>query len=261
MDHPAGEDVPEIARWNDEADVVAVVGWELGEGVDVIDALGEDADDVDRVDRGEAHLFLEGQIAHQLLHDGLGVIEGALDRDRVDVVGSRAGHLALLQLGDASFGVENEDLGPLLAGEAMDRGGTGVARGRPEDVDGDARAFDLLLKQAADALQAEILEGKAWPVEEFENEEIVGELLQRRVHRVAEVAVAAIDDVDEMLAVVVAVEEAQEIPGEGGVGQCVLNEDGLRQEGEVPRHVEAAIGGETACKSLVKTDRLTAAAR
>ena len=98
-------------------------------------------------------------------------------------------------------------------------------------------------------------------MEEFENEEIVGELLQRRVHRVAEVAVAAIDDVDEVLAVVVAVEEAQEIPSEGGVGQRVLNEDGLRQKGEVPRHVEATIGGEAACKSLVKTDRLTAAAR
>ena len=260
VDHPAGEDVAEVPGGDDEGDIVAVVGGKLGEGVHVIDALGEDAHDVDRVDRGEPHLLLEGKITHELLHDGLGIVEGSLDRDGIDVVRARAGHLALLQLGDAALRIEDEDLRALLPGETVDRRRAGVSRGCPEDVDRFPGPLDLFLEEAADELQAEILEGKARAVEQLEDKQVVGELLQRRVHRVAEIPVAAVDDLDEVIAVVVGVEEAQKIPGKRGIGEGLLDEDALGQDRKMPRHVEASVGSESAGEGFGETDGLAAAA-
>ena len=228
--------------------------------MDVINALGEDPDDVDRVNRREAHLVFELEVAHQLLHDGLAIVEGALDRNGENVFSSGAGHLALLQIGDAALGIENEDIDPILAGETVDGGGAGVARGRPEHIDGDAGALNLLFEKIADQLQAEVLEGKAGTMEELEHEEIVPKLLQRRIDRVTEVAVTPVDDIDEMFAVVIGVKKAKEVPGECRVGHRVLYKDVARKEREMTRHVETSIRGKTPCKCFGETDGGSASA-
>jgi hypothetical protein len=59
---------------------------------------------------------------------------------------------------------------------------------------------------------------------------------------------------------VIRVEKTEEIPRKRGIGKGVLHEDGLRQEGKMARHVETAVGCETAGKGLVETDGFTASA-
>src|SRR3546814_18693084 len=50
-------------------------------------------------------------VAEQSLHHRLRIVEAAVDRDIVDVGGEHRRHLAPLNIADAAFGMEHEEIG------------------------------------------------------------------------------------------------------------------------------------------------------
>ena len=80
-------------------------------------------------------------------------------------------HLPLLDLADPSLGVEDYAVHALLAAEACDGGGTGVAGGGAED--GEAAVvvalLEEVLEEATEHLEGDVLESKGGAVEELED--------------------------------------------------------------------------------------------
>ena len=97
----AGIDVAEISGRDGEGEL-AMRRAKRDRGGEVVDRLRDDARPVDRVDAGERDLVAEGMVIEQALHDRLAVVEGALDRERMDVVVLGRGHHAPLHVGDAA---------------------------------------------------------------------------------------------------------------------------------------------------------------
>ena len=102
---------------------------------DVIDDLGNEAADVDRIGRTELialrlEFRAERGVGEHLLHAGLGVVEVAADAEDVGVLAILGDHLALLDLGDAAFGVEHADLRPGNVRESLERGLSRIAARR-----------------------------------------------------------------------------------------------------------------------------------
>ena len=189
----AGQDVAEIAGGDGEGD--APIGRAERDGAgEVVDDLGEDARPVDRVDARQLHRVAEGEIVEQRFDDRLAVVERALDRDGVDVRPVDRRHLAALHVGNASVGIEDEDVGLRLAAEGLDRRRAGVAGGRAEDGGARAGAAQRAVHQPAEPLHGEILERQRRPMEQFEQEEIVVELDERGGRRVAESRVGVLGE-------------------------------------------------------------------
>ncbi len=102
--------------------------------------------------------------------DRLAVVEIALDRQGVDIGRLRGGHLALLHRRDLVVRKQDEDVGPVAAGEGLDRRAARVARGRADDRGALVAFGQHVIHQPRQHLHGDILERQRWPVEQFQHE-------------------------------------------------------------------------------------------
>ena len=185
------QDIAEIAGRNGERHRPVGSAQSRG-GDEVIDDLRQDAGPVDRVDAREAHLVAQRQIAEQLLHDALAVVERSFDRERMDVALADRRHLAALDVGHAAVRIENVDVGLRLAAEGLDGRRAGVAGGRPENGRPRFPTAERAIHRAPEPLHGEILERQRRPVEELQREEIGLDLHERRGRGVTKAAIGVL---------------------------------------------------------------------
>ena len=88
-----------------------------------------------------------------------------------------------------------------------------------------AGALDLVLEEITHQLEAEVLEGQGRAVEELEHEGVVGQLGERSAHRVAEIPVTLVDEIDEVIRFVIVIEEGEKIRVEITRGPVTLSAD------------------------------------
>ena len=106
----AGENIAEIPRRHHEARLAFRARAERGRRREVIDALRHDAREVDRIDRRQIRARREGGVGKERLHDVLGIVEGAFQRDVVNVGIEHARHLTALNVGSAPLRVHHHDI-------------------------------------------------------------------------------------------------------------------------------------------------------
>ncbi len=233
LGEPSGEDVAEVPGGYDELGVGAVFLRQLHPGPDVVDALGEDAGDVDGIDGGEVLRLGEGDIAKDVLHDALGVIEGAGRADGEDVV--RA---------STAIGVEDENGDAVLAHAAVNGGAAGIPRGGSEDGEALAGESGLALVKEAKELEGEVLEGQRGAVEKLEDKGLVIELAEwGDVWRV-EAGVGLGGEAVPLGGGDLRAEDLEELRGEFGIGELG---PGIEVAGEVGKGIgqeETGVGSE-----------------
>ncbi len=171
-----------------------------------------------------------GVVEHRL-HEGLCVVEAALDRDVVDIGREHRGHLAALDIADPPLGVEHEDVDAFTPRHRVDRGRAGIAAGRADDGKVAVGAGQELLEQQAEQLERDILERERGAVEQFEQEMAVVELDERSHRVMAEPAIGA----RAQFAQLVFAEAARDERGHDADGGFDIGE---------ARHVGDLVGGE-----------------
>ena len=129
----------------------------------------------------------------QALQDALAIVEGAFQRNRVNVGIGDGRHLAALHIGDAIVRVHDEDVDLVETAEGLDGGSTGVAGGGADDGSALAPRLQHMIHHAAEKLHGHVLEGERRTVEEFEHEEVVADLDQGRHCRMAEGRIGGFD--------------------------------------------------------------------
>ena len=199
----------------------------------------------------------EGVVPEHALHDRLAVIEGALDRERVDVVIRDRGHHAPLHIGDASLREQHKDVGALAPAEGFDRGCARVPRGRDHDGGALPAPDEDVIHEAADELERHVLEGERRSVEELEHEFARAVLAQGRNRRVPEIAVGLAREAGEVvLGDVLADERAHHLDRDLGIGLPGKAGDGI---GGKPRpllgYVEASVAREAREHRVHKAER------
>ena len=257
----AGIDVAEIAGRHRERDL-AMRRAERDRGGEVVDRLRDDARPVDRVDAGQRHPIAKSVVVEQALHDRLAVVEGAFDRERVDVVVGGRGHHAPLHVGDAPVREQHEDVGAAAAAERLDRRAAGVAGGRHHHRGALAARGQHVIHQPAQKLHRQVLEGERRAVEELEHEIVGAVLRQRRHRRMAEAAVGLARHAGEVvLGNRVADERPDHLDRHLGIGPPGERRDGFGVEPRPGfRHIEAAVAGEPRERHVDKTERRSLAA-
>ena len=130
--------------------------------------MRRDAGEVDRIDRGQADLAREFGVGEQRLHDGLGVVEAAFQRDVVDigmgevVICSRCTSLT------RPFGMHHKDIDVGQPAQRGDGGRAGIAGGGRDDGGAAAALGQRAAEQLAQHLQRDILEGQGGAVEQLQ---------------------------------------------------------------------------------------------
>ncbi len=142
----------------------------------IIDRLRHHPRPIDRIHAGEREFVAQPLIREKRLHQRLGIIEGPVERDDMDILGRKCGHLPALHVRDAALRVKDEqiDLGDVA--ESCDSGGAGIARGRSHDRRAFAARGEDLSHQPAQELHGKIFESQRRPVKKFEKKEIVADL-------------------------------------------------------------------------------------
>ncbi len=245
LEQPAGEHVAEITGRHDELDLVAHGGGQTQVGPEVIHALGEDAGEVDGIDRAEAVAKAKLLVGEELLERSLGVVEGAGDGESVNVFRAGAGHLALLERRGAAVGIEDEDGGAGLAEQAMNGGRAGVAGGGAEHVDRLTAHGALVAVEVAEELEGEVFEGERGAVEELEHVGLLVELHDGRDVGVGEGGVALVNERAQRLGRDVGGEAGEELVTEFWIRERrEAGEVGGGEGGERLGQVKAAVGRE-----------------
>jgi hypothetical protein len=157
--------------------------------MEIIDHLRRQPRPVDRIDRRQRETAGEGLMGEHRLHQRLGIVEAAVDRDIVDVGAEHRRHLAALDLRHPALGVEHEDVDLGAAGERVDRRRSGVAAGRPDYRQMHVARRQEALEQQAEQLQRDILERQGRAVEQLEQPVALVELDQRRDRGMGEAAI------------------------------------------------------------------------
>ena len=171
----AREDIAEISGGDDESGGTAQRGCRR----EVIDRLRRDADKVDRVDGGEADLVGKVSLCKQTLHQRLGIVETAFQRDVVDIGVGAGGHLAALHIADPALGMQDKDFDIFQPAQRGDGGGAGVARRGRHDGGLAAARFQGAGEEAAQYLKRDILEGKGGAVEQLQQMGVLADFRQR----------------------------------------------------------------------------------
>ena len=170
---PAGEDVAEVAGGDGELDGAGAGGFHDAEGgIEIVDDLAEDAGPVDGVDGAEGVGVLEGEVVEEGFHEELAVVEAAVDGEVEDVVVEDGRHLPFLEGADAALGVHDEDADAVLAADAGDGGGAGIAAGGGEDIEAAPAFLEDFGEEAAEELEGDVLEGEGGAMEEFEDVDV-----------------------------------------------------------------------------------------
>ncbi len=215
-------------------------------GGEVIDRLGDDPREIDRVHAGQAHAVAERMIVEQALQDRLAVVEGALDGERMHIVGAGRGHHAALHLGDAPAREQHEQIDLARPAEGLHRRPAGVARGRHHDGRALAPHRQTMVHQPREQLHGEVLEGERRTVEQLEDEGVRRKLHERRHRGMAEPVIGLARHAGEIARRRRAADERPDhvagefrigAAGEGGDGRGVESRPGLG-------HIEAAVAGE-----------------
>ena len=241
----AGQHVAEISGRHGERDGAVRRAKARGGGEEV-HGLRRDAGPVDGVDARELQLVPEAGVVEQRLHQRLAIVEGALDRERVDVRGVHGGHLPPLHLRDPPVGEEDEHVDLVEAGERLDGGAARVAGGRADDGRPPAARFQRVVHEPPEKLHGHVLEGERRAVEELQHEQVVADLDERADGGMAEGGVGflhrAVEDGGGNLAVD---EPAEHGLGHVGVGSAGETRDLIgRERRPALGHVEPAVPGE-----------------
>ena len=184
-----------------------------------------------------------------LLHQGLAVVEHAVDLDGGDVL-AEGGELALLYLAHLAFGVEHVDVYALHAEETVGYGRAGVAAGGHEHVHPLLLLLaDEVLQQAGHEACAHVLEGQGGAVEEFERVDVLVDLHYRTVEREG-----VADDAPQVVGGYVLAEERIG----HGAGDVVEREpvdvvvERLWERLDALGHIQAAVAGQSFHHGLVE---------
>jgi hypothetical protein len=244
--HITGKHVAEIARRHREGDALARRAQPDG-GVEIIDDLRHQPRPVDRIDRRQGVAVGKGAVVEHGLHQRLGVVEIALDRDVVDVGGEHRRHLAALDLGHAACRVQHEDVDIGAPRDRIDRGRSGVAAGRADDGQAGVGAAQEPLEQQAQHLERDVLERQRGAVEQLQQPLVMVELDQGRDGRVRETTIGGVAQALEFLCGQAVADERRHDPCGGlRIGQARQPLDVLRRQGRPGfGHIEPAIAGET----------------
>ena len=241
----ASVNIAEIAGRDGEGDFLLRRAERRGGG-EVIDGLAEDSRPIDRIDAGQARVRAETMVVEHALHQSLTIVEGALDRDVVDVGGGDRRHLAALDLGDPALGMEDEDLDRGAVAAGLDGGGAGIAGSGDDDGHALTTPREHMIEQPAEDLHGVVLERQRRAVEELHQPFVGADFPERRHRRMVEARVSALDDAGQGVGLDRALDEGRHHP-QGDIG--------IREPGEgadfvmaKPRpgfgHVEAAVTGE-----------------
>ena len=208
-------------------------------------------------------LVAQSEIVEQRLDDRLAIVERALDRHRMHVGPLDRRHLPPLDVGNAAMGKEDEDVGLRLTAERLDRRRAGVARGRAEDRRPRSPPLQRAVHQPPQPLHGEILEGEGRPVEQFEHEEIVADLGQRRGRRVAESGIGVLSQRQQLGLREILADIRRDDTGRGfGVGQAGERADRLGRDHRRPLgRIEAAIASEPGQHRIAEAEPRRFAAR
>lgn len=137
LGEPARQDVTEVARWDDEADLRALhVARGLRQGevrVEVVCHLGQDTCPVDRVHSREVVGGVEVLVGEQRLDDVLAVVERSLNGKVVHVRVQHGRHLSLLDGRDSPLREQDEDRDIFLASQSVDGGRASISAGGAND--------------------------------------------------------------------------------------------------------------------------------
>ena len=182
-------------------------------------------------------------VVEQALQDRLAIVERAFERDRVDVVRVNASHLPPLHVRDALVRIHDEHVDLFEPAEGFDRRRARIARRRAHDGGALAALLERMVHHAREQLHRHVLEGERGAVEEFEHEEIVADLRQRRHRRMAERRVGLLQHVAEGGRLdLVAHEGADDALGDPPIG--LAGEPGDLVRGNLRKalwHIEAAV--------------------
>mmetsp|Transcript_6754 Transcript_6754/g.28334 ORF Transcript_6754/g.28334 Transcript_6754/m.28334 type:complete len:477 (-) Transcript_6754:1036-2466(-) len=243
--HMAGADVAEVAARHREADLLDIALRGLEVAGEVVDDLGQQTRPVDRVDRADAVLALEGQVVGHRLDDVLAIVKHALDGEVVDVGVLQAEHLRLLEGTHAAVGAEHEDLDTLLAAHGVLGRAAGVARRGAQDVQRLTTAAEFVLEQRAQQLHRHVLEGQGRAIGQALQRDVLAQPGQRRDCLAAE-DVGRVDparDRTQVFSRNVIDVERQDLEGEVGVGQAApAGQRGLADLGVGLGQVQPAVG-------------------
>ena len=156
----------------------------------------------------------------------LAVVEIAFDRQGVDILGFRGGHLPLLDGRNAAMREEHEHVGALLPGERVDRGTAGIAGCRGDDRRAFAALGEDVIHQPRQQLHRHVLEGQRRTVEQFQDERVLAGLHDRADGFVAKRAIGLVDDFRECRCIdVITDERRQQSDCELGIGKTAERTD------------------------------------
>ncbi len=252
----AGEHVAEIAGGHREGDL-AMRRAERHGGDEIVDDLGDDAGEVDRVDAGEPDAVAEGGMVEHRLHQRLAIVEGAFDGQRMDVVFGRRRHHAPLHRRDAAVGKQHDDVDLGAAAKRLDRRAAGVAGGRDHDGGALAAPRQRAVHQTGEQLHRQVLEGERRPVEQLEHEAVRRELDQRRHGGMAERVIGLPRHARELGILDRAGDEGRNhLAGDLGIGASGEPRDARRVERRPRlRHIKPAIAREPGEGHVDKSER------
>ena len=187
--HPLGdkarEDVAEISGRHGEIHRSRRRA-ERDRGGEIIHHLGDDPRPVDRIDARQRDRVAKAVMVEQPLHDRLAIVEGAFDRQRVNIAGAGGRHHPPLHVGDAAVRKQHDQIDIVETGKRIDRGAAGIARGRDHDG-GALRALrQHVIHQPRDQLHRHVLERQGRAVKQLQHELIGTDLVERHHRRMAE---------------------------------------------------------------------------
>ena len=158
--HMARAHITEVATGHAKADALAVVGGGLQVAGKVVHHLRHQPRPIDGVHRSNAVAPLEFQIAGDAFDQVLAIVKHAFDCDVDDVVVHQAEHLRLLKRAHAAQWACHEDPYAFFTAHSVLGGATGVAAGRPKNVQLFALARQMVFKQIAQQLHGHVFEGQ-----------------------------------------------------------------------------------------------------
>ncbi len=169
MGQEAGENVAEVARRHADIDLFIAAVFNLQISIEIIDRLGQNPHEVDRIDRPQVVFAFEVQIREQLLDHLLAIIEVAFDGQIQHIAVIHSRHLQLLYLAHLVMRMQDTDLDAFFAAYALNRRCTGITGGRPENMDNLAPRLGNVGIQLAHKLQRHILERERRSMEQLKH--------------------------------------------------------------------------------------------